>query len=212
MSNYTPDKLRGSELYMLLSGIGGTVSTRAINILMNPMGMEPIFTINDLFSISPQSLLRLKNMGPGTVSAIEAELRKRGRSLGDCVQSQVARIEANIPPLSLYSGMLIAKAVESAVAAERERCARIADNYTDYWPKQGVGWGDDPDEVAAKCIAAAIRDGKDRGCDPPQAKPSGICGKRHDGRPCGKPMGHLEPCDNLYHEPPQAETNSTEEI
>lgn len=68
----------------------------------------------------------------------------------------------------------IALTVTSLVQAERERCATIADNYTDYWPDTGVTWGDDPDSVAAKCIAEAIRSGKDRGCDPPQAEAKGL--------------------------------------
>jgi hypothetical protein len=47
-----------------------------------------------------------------------------------------------------------------ATQAERERCAKIADNYQEFWPQEGVSWGDDLDEVAAKCIAAAIRSGE----------------------------------------------------
>lgn len=84
--------------------------------------------------------------------------------------------------LAEFSGMNAG--IREAVLNERERCAKVADNYTEYWPKSGVTWGDDVDEVAAKCIAAAIRSGAVMARVPRYPIPGGPLGmtkERYDG-------------------------------
>lgn len=117
------------------------------------------------------------------------------------------------PELSAFMNTMVAVWREDGdkrVAAERERCAKIADTAFDHMSPVAIYESYNADgkrvtrlnvDASARALAAEIR--KDRGCDPPQAKaPCAFCfSESCDGRDCDARRAFIARNDN----PPQAE-------